>query len=86
MLSKETQERIGKDADKYAFQVPFDGTNDFYDDKLHKGYIDGAISEATRAQILEEALEKIANNSEDKSALRLQIFAQNILNQYRNAP
>lgn len=86
MLSKETQERIGQDADKHAFVVPFDGSHNFYDNKLHEGYITGATAEAARAQILEEALEFIVNNHVIGGDIGLRAHCAAALNKYRNAP
>jgi len=62
-LPQQTKDRINKDADKYAFHVPYNGTNEFYNKDLLKGYKAGATAEATRAlgreKVLVEALEEV---------------------------
>jgi hypothetical protein len=49
-LSKETLTRINADADRYGFVVPYNGSNKFYNDDKVKGYQEGALHEAERAQ------------------------------------
>lgn len=59
-LSKEVLEKIHEEADKYAFVVPYDGSNKFYnDDKLY-AYIAGATAWATRCAQMAEALKEIS--------------------------
>ena len=48
MLSKQTIERIDKEADDFGFQVPYNGTNDFYNMDKVNSYKAGATAEATR--------------------------------------
>ena len=38
MLSLPSQEEIDEQIDKYAFRVPYDGSNNFYDDVALKHY------------------------------------------------
>lgn len=38
MLSLPSQEEIDEQIDKYAFRVPYDGSNNFYDDVAFKHY------------------------------------------------
>lgn len=49
-----TLERINDEGDKYGFQVPYDGTSEFYDRSAVKAYIAGAKSE--RNKTIEEVL------------------------------
>lgn len=53
-LSKETRERIEADALRYAEQQ-------HGHDDIHPDYLEGAITEAGRAQILLDTLEKIVH-------------------------
>src|SRR5688572_24289755 len=59
-IPQDVRERIEKEAEKCAFRVPYDGSNNFYDDSAYKGYIAGAESEhlrsAERISELEKAL------------------------------
>lgn len=41
-LTPEIKKIIDEKADKYAFQIPYNGTNNFYNDDKLKGFIDGA--------------------------------------------
>lgn len=54
---QETLKRIEEEADNYGFRVPYNGTNDFYDDSAVKGYFDGAKSE--RNKVVDEMLRKL---------------------------
>jgi len=38
MLSLPSQEEIDEQIDKYAFRVPYDGSNNFYDEVAFKHY------------------------------------------------
>lgn len=64
-LPQETIDRIKIAADNYAFQVPFDGTKEFYNKDLLEGYKAGATAEANRAiereKVLVEALKEIVS-------------------------
>jgi hypothetical protein len=42
IFSEETIKKINEAADKYSFVVPYDGTNNFYDEPTFKNFIDGA--------------------------------------------
>ena len=41
-IPDDVKKQIDDKADKYGFQVPFDGTNKFYNDDKVKGFQDGA--------------------------------------------
>jgi hypothetical protein len=41
-VPEEVREKINKYADKYAFRVPYDGTNNFYDEEALKHFLAGA--------------------------------------------
>ena|SRR5690606_37310209 len=61
-IPQEVREKINEYADKYAFRVPYDGTNNFYDDEDLKHFLAGAefgySLALPRIKELEEALEK----------------------------
>lgn len=44
------RERIVEEAEKYGFQVPYDGSSEFYDRSAVKAYIAGATSEHDKAR------------------------------------
>lgn len=41
-MTEEIKSKIDDQADKYGFQVPYNGTNDFYNEDKVKGFQDGA--------------------------------------------
>ena len=41
-IPQEVREKINEYADKYAFRVPYDGTNNFYDEEALKHFLAGA--------------------------------------------
>ena len=57
------KERIEKDAEYYAFAVPFDGAENFYDKAKYEGYIAGATAERER-------IVKVITNSEGQNHLQ----------------
>lgn len=89
-LSKEIEDVINNELEKYGFQVPYDGSNNFYDEDAIKHYKAGATSLATRAQPLVEALEAWQNfdsrihNSGDVALLHMK--AHKALTEYNQQP
>lgn len=64
-LPEEIVKQIGEDADKFAFQVPYNGTNEFYNQDEYNGYTAGAKvwaekywQEKQSAEALKEKAEK----------------------------
>jgi hypothetical protein len=60
-IPQEVREKINEYADKYAFRVPYDGTNNFYDEEALKHFLAGAeygySLALPRIKELEEAVE-----------------------------
>ena len=69
-ITKETRLsiQINEAADKYGFQVPFDGTNNFYNDDKVKAFQDGAMfgHKLTSAPLLK----RIESLESEKETLR----------------
>jgi len=60
-LPEEIIEQINKEAEEYAFRVPYDGSKDFYNEDRLKGYQDGASPYALKWQQAEEKAAKLLN-------------------------
>jgi hypothetical protein len=62
-IPQEVREKINEYADKYAFRVPYDGTNNFYDEEALKHFLAGAefgySLALPRIKELEEANERL---------------------------
>jgi hypothetical protein len=63
-LPQETTDRIYTAAEKYAFQVPYNGTKEFYNKDLFAGYKAGATAEAEKAHALVVFIEKFISHQE----------------------
>lgn len=48
-MNQQLKEAIAKEAEKHAFRVPYNGTNDFYDKEKYKSFIAGAEYLAERS-------------------------------------
>lgn len=59
-LPEHITDQINKEAEKYGFRVPYDGSMDYYNEDRVKGYQDGATPYAVKWQQAEEMIEKMA--------------------------
>lgn len=59
-LLPELKDQIDKEAEKYGFRVPYDGSTDYYNEDRVKGYQDGAKVYALKWQETEEMKHKMA--------------------------
>ena len=67
-MTENERKRIEEDADRYGFQIPYDGSSEFYDRSAIKAYIAGATAERNlmeselkqaRNAVIDECIEKI---------------------------
>jgi hypothetical protein len=69
-IPQEVREKINEYADKYAFRVPYDGTNNFYDEEALKHFLAGAeygySLALPRIKELEEENERLRKLNEKK--------------------
>ena len=73
-IPSEVLKMIEQEADKYGFQVPFDGTNKFYNDDLVKGFMDGATyAYKTFAEPLVKRIEELESGLKQIDYLKINI-------------